>query len=504
MNQDQGWLASIYILIMKSGHAAKVLWSRQNSLSQKYHKSQNLVKLGAFLSRLQLLMKHIYFYLLTGLIFISCADDRDDYDVAQSALDLRLEELLEQAAGGQGKEFFILPESDDYASIPQDPLNPLTASKVELGMFLLHETAMGGSPKMIQMQGTYSCASCHPVASSFYSGRRQGIGECGTGFGSVGESRQLNLNVPLDSIDIQPIRVPTLLNVAYQDVALWNGMLGGTGTNIGTESQWTAAGVPENNLGFQGLEIQGIVGQQTHRLKVDEDFVNNNGYRQLFDQAFPALAPSDRYTTQSAALAIAAFNRTLLSNDAPWQAYLKGDYRALTDQEKRGAIVFAGKGECINCHTGPALKDQDFHAFGFGHFDDSQDAVVLDDGGFDAVRRGRGGFTGNSADDYKFKTPTLYNLRDAAFYGHGGTFNSIAEVVRYKNANDLQDPAARANLASEMGNINLTFQEMEDLTQFLEFALYDSTLDRYVPESVKSGNCFPNADVQSRLDLGCN
>jgi cytochrome c peroxidase len=434
---------------------------------------------------------------------ISCSET-DDYELVRTELDIRLEESLEQNANGQGKSFFILPDSDDFNAIPQDPLNPLNSYKVALGRLLLHETAAGGDPKMSQMEETYSCATCHPVASSFYSGRRQGVGEGGTGFGSVGEGREIDLSMPIDSVDLQPVRPPTLLHVAYQKTALWNGSLGATGPNIGTESRWAITEVFENNLGFQGVETQGLLGQSTHRLKIDEEFINNKGYRWLFNKAFADINESDRYTALNAALAIAAFNRTLLANRSPWQDYLKGNYEALSEREKKGAIVFTDKGQCISCHTGPALKDQEFHAFGFGHFDDSHDAVVLDDAKFEMIKKGRGGFTGDVSDDYKFKTPTLYNLRDARFYGHGSTFNSIEEVVRYKNNSSLQDQNAFSNLASEMGAIDLTEEEISDLVFFLENSLYDAELHRYAPDAVKSGNCFPNADVQSKIDLGCD
>ena len=450
-----------------------------------------------------MITKYLYLVSSAFILLVSCAET-DDYELVRTELDIRLEELLVQNANGQGKSFFILPDSDDFTSIPQDPLNPLNSYKVALGKLLLHETAAGSDPKMSQMEETYSCATCHPVASSFYSGRSQGIGEGGTGFGFVGEGRQIDLNIPIDSVDLQPVRPPTLLHVAYQETALWNGSLGATGPNFGTESRWVITEVVENNLGFQGVETQGLLGQSIHRLKIDEDFIVNNGYQWPFNKAFADVNESNRYTALNAALAIAAFNRTLLANRSPWQDYLKGNYEALSEREKKGAIIFTDKGQCISCHTGPALKDHEFHAFGFGHFDDSNDAVVLDDAKFDMVKKGRGGFTGNVSDDYKFKTPTLYNLRDARFYGHGSTFNSIEEVVRYKNNSSLQDQNASSNLASEMGAIDLTEVEISDLVFFLENSLYDAELLRYAPNSVKSGNCFPNADVQSIIDLGCD
>ncbi|MGB3591166.1 MAG: cytochrome c peroxidase [Nonlabens sp.] len=447
-------------------------------------------------------MRTLLLPLLIALILVSCVDD-GEYDLQQSELDIRIAETWGAASQGEGLSYFVLPSSDDLNVIPQDPLNPLTREKVALGKLLVHETATAGVPKMSQMEGTYSCASCHPVASSFYSAKRQGVGESGTGFGVAGESRVIDLSMPLDSVDIQPVRPPTLLNVAYQKTALWNGMLGATGPNASTASRWQAAGIPENNLGFEGLETQGIVGQVAHRLKIDEEFVDRYGYRGLFDAAFPEVDSSERYSQIYAGLAIAAFNRTILANESPWQDYLKGSHTVLSDQEKRGALLFAGKAACINCHTGPALKDNSFHAWGFGHFDNSPDAIVLESIDFETVKRGRGGFTGIASDDFKFKTPTLYNLRDAGFYGHGSTFSSIEEVIRYKAGNNLQDPEARRNLAIEMGSVDLTEDEIEDLSAFLNHSLYDPYLVRYVPETVLSGNCFPNADLQSKIDLGC-
>jgi cytochrome c peroxidase len=70
---------------------------------------------------------------------------------------------------------------------------------------------------------TYSCASCHHVDAGFQSGLKQGIGEGGLGFGVHGEGRIKNAMYPESELDVQPIRTPTTLNVAYQEVMLWNG-----------------------------------------------------------------------------------------------------------------------------------------------------------------------------------------------------------------------------------------------------------------------------------------
>ncbi|MFD2563465.1 cytochrome-c peroxidase [Aquimarina rubra] len=446
-------------------------------------------------------MKKLIFLAVAAILISSCT--KDDYIPITSNLDVELLSALDDASNGEGAAFFVLPESDDFANIPQDPLNPITTEKVTLGKLLLHETATGGNPKISEMESTYSCASCHQAAAGFGAGLRQGIGECGVGFGIRGEERVVNSSVPRDSVDVQPIKSPTILNVAYQDVMLWNGQFGGTGTNAGTEASWT--NIQENFLGLQGIEVQAIKGQGVHRLQIDAGFVNTFGYKTLFDAAFPDVAENERYTTNNAALAIAAYERTLLANRSPWQDWLKGNNNALSDAEKKGAIVFFGKGKCYECHTGPALNDTGFYAFGMGDFNDTNDAILLSDVNMENVKRGRGGFTNNPADNFKFKTPTLYNIIDNGFYGHGGTFTSVKDVISYKNQGTPQNAEVPSdNLASQFGTINLTEEEIDNMTSFIENSLRDPELSRYVPASINSGNCFPNNDDTSRADLGCD
>ncbi|WP_101445735.1 cytochrome-c peroxidase [Aquimarina sp. MAR_2010_214] len=225
----------------------------------------------------------------------------------------------------------------------------------------------------------------------------------------------------------------------------------------------------------------------------------------MFDKAYGDIIESQRYTTKNAGLAMAAYERTLLTNKSPWQEWLKGDYDAMSIAEKKGAIVFFGNGKCYQCHTGPALNDKSFYAFGMGDFDNSAKALVLDSAGFENVKKGRGGFTKNPNDDYKFKTPTLYNITDNGFYGHGGTFTSVRDVIVYKNKGIPQSTeVSYENLATQFGTIDLTNQEIDNLTAFIETSLRDTNLTRYVPETLKSGLCFPVNDVQSQQDLGCN
>lgn len=417
-----------------------------------------------------------------------------------SELDEALEEALVDASEGQGTAFFMLPDSDDFISIPQDPRNRLTQAKVELGQLLYHETALMVNPVRPEGQFSGSCASCHHAAAGFQAGRIQGVGEGGWGFGMRGEGRINNPNYALDELDVQPIRSPTAMNGAYQEVMLWNGQFGATGVNAGTEANWTPeTPIATNHLGYEGLEIQAIAGLSVHRMGDIEEtmVVSDPTYQQMFARAFPG-QPIDRERT---GLAIAAYERTLLANQAPFQAWLRGNTGAMSEEQKRGALLFFGDAGCADCHTGPALNSMTFFALGMA---DLQGSGVYGDFTSNEANLGRASFTKQAEDEYKFKTPQLYNLVDSPFMGHGGTFRSVREVVDYKNRAipDKRD-VPRQQLASAFRPLGLDADEVDDLVAFIEGALYDPDLVRYVPDSVPSGGCLPANDTQSRTDLGC-
>ncbi|MFK7969379.1 MAG: cytochrome-c peroxidase [Bacteroidia bacterium] len=446
-----------------------------------------------------------YFYpktflpLFASLVLLSACHS-DDYP--GDVLDRSLEATINEAYPGKGTASLRLPDATDFNAIPQDPKNPLSAAKVELGKNLYHETGMGSEAELAEGVYTYSCASCHHVAAGFQAGTRQGIGEGGMGFGLRGEGRKINPNYKSDEIDVQPVRTPTTLNSAYQELMLWNGQFGAVGDNIGTEANWTE-GTPKavNKLGYHGVEIQAVAGLNVHRMESDASFCEVMGYRELFDAAFPDVPAPARYDREHAGLAIAAYERTLLANEAPFQKWLGGDYNAMTEQQKRGASIFFGKAECGSCHQGPALNNMDFHALGMPDLVGSD--VVSDPE--DGAHKGRGGFTGNPSELYQFKTPQLYNLKDSPFFGHGGTFHSVAEVIEYKNtAIPANSNVPASQLDPTFRPLELGNQEIEDLTSFIEDALYDASLERYLPSVLPSGYCFPNNDDHSKDDLGCN
>jgi len=179
-----------------------------------------------------------YLLALSAVLLLS-ACQKDSVANEQKDLSIELNDIL-STAHVDGKTAFILPDSDDYSNIPQDPNNPITAEKVELGRMLYHDPSFGINPDDVRGMQTYSCASCHFAEGGFAARKAQGICEVGIGTSDVGRERTKNAFYQLADIDVQPIKSPSTLNSAYQELMLWNGQFGATGDNIGTEAQWTA------------------------------------------------------------------------------------------------------------------------------------------------------------------------------------------------------------------------------------------------------------------------
>ena len=451
-------------------------------------------------------MKNLLLCFLAIFLFSACQKDLNENDNSNLQLDADLEIALNDAANGNGMGHFVLPDSDDFSKIPQDANNPITADKVKLGQLLYHETGLAVNPMKELSEGTFSCASCHFAQAGFQAGRFQGIADGGIGFGVNGEGRVKGALYQGVDVDVQAIRTPSAMNIAYQPIVLWNGQFGATDLNVGTESQWTEDTPKEtNHLGFEGTETQAIAGLEVHRLDMDGGIVNNyTVYKNLFDDVFSDFPESERYSKVTAGLAIAAYERTLLANEAPFQKYLKGDKTAMTDIEKRGALVFFEKANCANCHNGPALNEMDFHAYGMKDLFTCPEETFKSNA-TSVENKGRGGFTGIAEDMFKFKVPQLYNLTDSPFFGHGSSMRTVREVVEYKNNAVAENPnVTDGQLSEDFVPQNLSDDDIDALVAFMENSLRDPNLMRYVPESLPSGNCFPFNDPLARNELGCD
>ncbi len=415
--------------------------------------------------------------------------------------DLRFAINTAQNSGGLGE--YRMPLSNQLQRIPQDLNNPLTADKVALGQMLFHEPGYATVGNFAEMSQTYSCASCHSAGAGFQANLLQGIGDGGIGFGMNGEGRRIDLFVEMAKIDVQPLRTPSAMNGAFQTNLLWNGQFGATAVNEGTESVWPEDGpISKNRLGYEGLEIQAIAGLDVHRHKIDKESVDTLGYKALFDRAFPDFDVENRYNNETAGLAIAAYERTIMSNEAPFQKWLRGGNAWMSDAQKEGAILFFTKAKCNDCHNGGGLAAMEFHAIGLNDFN-PDDVVNFDPA--DPANKGRGSFTKDADDDYKFKVPQLYNLKDSPFYGHGGSFTSVRELIAYKNLAIPENKSVpESQLSPFFQPLDLSEEEIDLLTDFVENALYDPNLLRYEPSSLPTGMCFPNNDWMSKEDLDCN
>lgn len=406
---------------------------------------------------------------------------------------------LRSQSGGLGLNAFILPNSDDFAALPQDPSNPITQAKVDLGQMFFHDNrfALNG---FSDQTPSWSCSTCHTVANGLKPGISQGIGEGGQGIGAnrrlVFGFDPLAADEAINKPDMQPIAVPSILNVAYQEVVLWNGQLGNATNGLINSSLSDDVVAPEtlpssvNTHQLAGIESQAIAGQSVHRLRFTEDSPLQEfaSYRELWNAAYPGGSTD---ISVDVAKAIAAFERTIYANQAPFQLWLRGDESALNESELAGANLFFGKAGCSGCHQGPALSSRQgaseaelFFNLGFADFDNNK--VAIHGRIEDSARLGRGGFTNNSAQNYQFKIPQLYNLSDTRVFGHGASFTSIKAVIEYKNEAVPQNADAMLNLDHRFVPLNLTTREINELTTFLTTGLHDPNLSRYLPEQLPS------------------
>ena len=419
---------------------------------------------------------------------------------------ISLERLLNLRSPTGNSSAYVMPESDDFANIPnQDPKNPLNKAKVELGRMLFFETGIGLTPKYPVSKQAYSCSSCHVPEKGFTAGRFQGIADGAIGFGEHGEGREKSPLYHGSEVDAQGARPLPTINLAFVTNALWAGTFGSFGTNVGTEYAWHQDTLVEINFkGLEGLEANNMRALIVHRQMMDKAIADSLGYTEMFDAAFPEIPVSERYSIKTTAFAIAAYFRTIYTNQAPFQRWLKGDKTAMNDAEIRGATLFFGKAGCYRCHNSPSLNAMQFEAVGARNLYQSGFVVFRTDV-TDKRNFGRGGFTGKAEDMHKFKVPQLYNLKDVGFYFHGASKRSLREVVEYFNIGIPEDPDLQpSQVSTRFHPLNLTATEVDDLVEFLENGLFDPNLNRYKPGFVMSGNCFPNNDPQSKLDLGCN
>lgn len=310
-------------------------------------------------------------------------------------------------------------------SAPVPKNNPQTAGKIDLGKKLFFDRRLSGD-------GTTSCATCHNPEQAFADG----------------------LDISLSYPTTKNWRnSPTLLNVAFQK----NLFHDGRAKTLEDQALFPMMSAFEMNKNLDYLEEQ---------IRTVPEYVE--AFRNVFG-AEP--------TRERIAMALAAFERTLLSINAPLDRYLQGDKKALSEEARRGLEIFTGKGRCAECHHGVALSDDKFYAL-YG----PENPLLVNDPLVTATMRfvakvyhykdyrglnedpGRYLISGKKEDWKAFRTPTLREVAKTGPYMHNGIFATLEEVIDF-----FDRGGGRGNVL--LKPLGLSAEEKKYLRTFLVEAL---------------------------------
>jgi len=331
--------------------------------------------------------------------------------------------LMQRAGWGQPSTGF----PTDIGPLPPAPIpadNPMTPEKIELGKMLFFDYRLSGD-------GSRTCVHCHEPDQGWSFKDRQ----------SPAYPTQKERRASM-----------TLIDVAYNKSLIWDGRASGL------EKQ--ALGPIQNPLHMnQNLDLL------IERLNAVPDYAKR--FRQVF-----GTGP----TPDAIGKAIAAFERTIVTADSPFDHYAKGDRTALSASATKGLNLFKGKARCVLCHNGPAFTDGGFHNLGVPEADFLKDPRVLASLRFDAKRMGVPDYRSLTADPGRylvtkldrdfgaFKTPTLRNVTSRTPYMHNGAFRTLPEVIAFYNNGGGDDPRKDPLVQP----LRLTEAEAADLLAFLE------------------------------------
>jgi cytochrome c peroxidase len=262
---------------------------------------------------------------------------------------------------------------------------------------------------------TLSCATCHKPELGLSDGRPLGVGLGGK---------------------VLPRHTPSLYNLAFNTRFFWDGRAGSL------EEQARLVIQSPDEL---GMTVESAV----ERLTADPTYV----------AAFAKAYPGSGLCGQNLLRALANFERTLVSCDAPFDRYLRGEASALPPEAVRGLALFLGKANCVACHNGPNFTDGKFHNTGVPGSDPGRLAVVRN---IEFSMRPYPFFGNRGA----FKTASLRNVRLSPPYFHNGSEKTLEDVVRFYNRGGKgTDVEAQSTDVRPLG---LSEAEIKDLVAFLD------------------------------------
>ena len=392
------------------------------------------------------------------------------------------------------EEFEIIQQFGPLPAVPDNPTNKYANNRAAaaFGQRLFFEkgyakalTVAGSGLGNVGEAGKVACASCHDPASYFSDSRSK---PAMTSLGIAWTSRNS----------------PTLVNTAYQKWGSWGGKddnLWFQGAN-GSESSQNFGG---NRLHFAHLIYRKYRDDYNAIFPVPLDpaldptapdaarFPANGKPKAsgAADGPWEMMAAADRdhinQILANTGKAIEAYERLLISKNAPIDRYIEGDHDALTASEKRGLGLFIGKAACVDCHSGPTFSDNQFHNTGVPQAVAST-AVRVDNGRFDDLSRtlsntfnGSGKFSDDPVagaaklaglevtDDLKgmFYTKGLRHIAMTGPYMHNGSLATLEDVVRFYNVGG-GDSGFEGTKHAAMVPLLLTQQEERDLVAFMK------------------------------------
>jgi len=289
------------------------------------------------------------------------------------------------------KELYRRPTTIPF---PKD--NLYTPEKAALGKKLYFDTRLS-------VTSAQSCASCHSPSFGWGDGLAVGVGH---GMAKLGR------------------RSPSIVNAAWGEIFMWDGRL---------------ATLEEQALG--PIQAAGEMNMPLDQLMVRLASIPE--YKPLFSAAFPR----DGITPKTLAAAIATYERTVVSERAPFDAWIDGDEKAIGEAAKRGFALFNGKAVCSSCHEGWNFTNDSFHDIGLP----SKDI-------------GRVEFVPNVVKmKHAFKTPGLREISRRGPYMHNGSLATLEGVIEHYDQGGVERPS-RSDLMKPLG---LTAQDKADLVAFL-------------------------------------
>lgn len=284
---------------------------------------------------------------------------------------------------------------------------------VELGKFLFFDPRLSGSNQI-------SCATCHEPELGWTNGRTTGIGH-----DHVAGSRN----------------VPSLFNIGHLRDFFWDGR------SPSLEQQAVA---PISN----DVEMHELPGQ------LEEELAAIPLYRKKFKEVFS----TEQIHLDQITKAIATFEKSITSRKAPFDLFLEGKFKTMSDEQVYGLHIFRTKAGCMNCHNGPLFTDQQFHNIGLSYY-----GRKFEDFGRYAV-------TKRKEDVGKFRTPSLRDVMLTRPWMHNGLFDDIDGIINLYNAGGARPKPRNEQLKDSLfpttsvllKPLGLSAEEKKALAAFLQ------------------------------------